>query len=375
MNINQFNMLVISDIHLGHHTNRTIDIIANLDKFFITYNKYIKKVNMIIIAGDTYDRLLTNGGTTDKLITKWLIKLSLYCQKNGIKLRILEGTPSHDWKQCSTLDIVLKDFNIDIDFKYVSSLYIEHLVEEDIDILYVPDELNHKASTTLKEVKELMKDKNLSTVDLAVMHGQFPFQLPNIILESSHDEDEYSKLVDGFIVIGHIHKHNYNGKIIAQGSFDRLAHGEEEDKGGIIVTLNKYGDNSWVFLKNKYAKIYNTYDYTHLDADSVKKELEKDLKILQPGSMVRLLVSKDSGLIKHKKEISELYPNLVVKIETKGDKDTYTDIAKPIKFEMLDSFSITRDNIMELISRELTTKYKLLLPDKDLFKKEMEAVI
>jgi len=345
MNINQFNVLVLSDIHLGHPTNAAVDIIANLDKFMIGYNKYIKHVNMIILAGDVYDRLLTNGGSTNKAIIRWL-----------------------DWKQCSTLDVVLKDLNIDIDFKYIDSVYIEHLVDEDIDILYVPDEVNHKASTTLKEVKNLMNEKNLDTVHLAVMHGQFPFQLPNIKLESSHDENAYSELVSGYIVIGHIHKHNYSGKIIAQGSFDRLVHGEEEDKGGVIITLNKYGDSSWIFLKNKYAKIYNTYDYTNENAEVVKERLDEDLKGLRPGSMVRLLVAKNSGLIKHKKEISELYPNLTIKIETKNENDKYTDIAKPIKFEMLDSFSITKDNIVDLMSNEINTKYDLLLSDMNLFK-------
>jgi len=374
MNI-KFNVLVLSDIHLGHPTNAAVDIIANLDKFMIGYNKYIKHVNMIILAGDVYDRLLTNGGSTNKAIIRWLIKLALYCKKNNIKLRILEGTPSHDWKQCSTLDVVLKDLNIDIDFKYIDSVYIEHLVDEDIDILYVPDEVNHKASTTLKEVKNLMNEKNLDTVHLAVMHGQFPFQLPNIKLESSHDENAYSELVSGYIVIGHIHKHNYSGKIIAQGSFDRLVHGEEEDKGGVIITLNKYGDSSWIFLKNKYAKIYNTYDYTNENAEVVKERLDEDLKGLRPGSMVRLLVAKNSGLIKHKKEISELYPNLTIKIETKNENDKYTDIAKPIKFEMLDSFSITKDNIVDLMSNEINTKYDLLLSDMNLFKKEMSLVV
>ena len=41
-------------------------------------------------------------------------------------------------------------------------------------------------------------------------------------------------------------------RILAQGSFDRLAHNEEEDKGGIVVTIDKVnGNHSYRFIKNE----------------------------------------------------------------------------------------------------------------------------
>jgi len=375
MNIDQLNILVLSDIHLGHNINKTSNIVNNLNKYFIKYNKYIKQCKMIVIAGDIYDTLLVNGSSDFLISLQWLTNLAMYCKKHNIKLRILEGTPSHDWKQASVLNTALKELEIDIDFKYINDLVIEHITEFGINILYIPDEYKHNASETLEVVKAKLQEANLSKVDLAVMHGQFDYQIPMIKLDSSHDLEEYENIVDKFIAIGHIHKHSVNGKVIAQGSFDRLAHNEEEAKGGVILTLNKYGDSSYVFLENTNAMKFITLDYSDIDTEDINLKLEKDMGNIPKGSAVRIWVSKDSGLYKNKKEIVNKYVDYVIKIENKKEKeDGYSQVTKPLEFNKLDSFNITKDNIEELVITEVMNKYDLDIDKLKLLKKELSTV-
>ena len=59
----------------------------------------------------------------------------------NIILRILEGTPSHDWKQ-SKLFIHLNDLTkAGTDVKYIDSLSIEYIDKFGINVLY-PDEIS-----------------------------------------------------------------------------------------------------------------------------------------------------------------------------------------------------------------------------------------
>jgi hypothetical protein len=233
------------------------------------------------------------------------------------------------------------------------------MIDYGITILYVPDEYKHDSSDTLHEVQDMMRDQGMSSVDIAIMHGQFGYQLPYVELISSHDEEEYDKLVDRYISIGHIHQHSVHGKIIAQGSFDRLAHGEEEPKGGVIVTLNMYGDDSWMMLENVHAKVYKTLDYRGRSVDEIKDMLEVDMSRYIAGSMIRIWVDEDSRLRGSVQDIQKLYPGYTIKIESSGDSSSENVMAEAIKFEMLEGFSIDRDNIERYVMDGISDRYDM----------------
>jgi DNA repair exonuclease SbcCD nuclease subunit len=99
------NILNLSDIHLGHDKNKTEDIILNLRRFFKTYNSKLKTLDLLTISGDIFDKLLTTNSADYHLAYEWLTELVLLCKRYGIKLRILEGTPSHDWQQAQPLHL------------------------------------------------------------------------------------------------------------------------------------------------------------------------------------------------------------------------------------------------------------------------------
>ena len=368
-----FKYLVMSDIHLGHPINKTPYIVNNLDKFFKDYYKEFKYLNTIFIAGDIFDRLLSNSSGDYLLSTEWLTGLIVYCKNNRIKLRVLEGTPSHDWKQAKLISSVIKKLEIDVDYKYIDTLHIEYMKEENIYILYIPDEYNPKAEDTLKEVKQLMKEYNISQVDIAIMHGQFHYQLPMVKLESSHTEEEYLNLVKHYISIGHIHIPSVYSRILAQGSFDRLQHNEEEDKGAMLITI--YDDSSkdtYKFLKNKEAMIFKTIRFKDEDIDVICNKTRKILDKLPMHANVRIVSENEDILYKSIKILSKEYTGIRIKAERIKKED---NVVRLVKKEVINnSLVITKDNIKDLLLKEID-KYKLDKEEYRILEEELKDLI
>ena len=371
MNSKSLSYLVLSDIHLGHRRNKTEFIIHNLREYFKDYHTQIKKCRIIFIAGDIFDTLLTTHGDDYLKATEWITELILYCQHNKIKLRILEGTPSHDWRQAKLISQIIDKLNIDINYKYISTLYIENMVDEGINILYVPDEYKPKASDTYKEVLELLKNNGLTQVDIAIMHGQFNYQLP-LILESSHVEEDYLSIVKYFINIGHIHTPSiYKGTILAQGSFDRLAHNEEEDKGGMLCTITP-DSKSFLFLKKKRAMIFKTFNYlnTTLTQEEIIRDLDLELSKLPDNSHVRIIIDKSEFL----NDLKNKYSNIHFKIQSTRETNSMSTGEDILKDAVIESFTITKDNISELLHEELN-KYNLTSKELTIVDEELGKVI
>lgn len=360
--------LVLSDIHLGHNINKTPYIINNLHNFFINYRKQLKFLDMIIIAGDTFDRLLMTSSIDFIMATEWLTELVTYCKDNNIILRILEGTPSHDWKQAKVITTIIEKFNIEIDYKYIDTLYIEQNNKLGLNILYVPDEYKHSAKDTYKDVLKLLKQNKLKEVDIAIMHGQFHYQLPQVKLESSHDEDNYLNIVKHYINVGHIHTHSSYERIIAQGSFDRLAHNEEEPKGAVLVELNNNTDNKYIFLTNENAMVFKTFKFEKEDIENIIKTLDKELNKLPINSNIRIIAKSEKFLSKDLETIIKRYSDYKIKFDKKDNKIITTSLIDDVI--NINSFSITKENIKELLLTELK-KYNLTNKELEIFDNEL----
>lgn len=370
----RFNSLHIGDIHLGHPRNKTHTITSHLRQFFQLHHKIIVTANVIFIMGDIFHKLLNTNSEDYLESVRWLTELVMYCKANNIKLRVLEGTPGHDWKQASAISIIIKNLNINIDYKYIDTLTIETMNEYGYSFLYIPDEYRHNANDTYKEVLKLMQEHGLSKVDFVIMHGQFNYQLPMVKTPASHDEESYLLLTEHYITAGHIHTASVFDRILAEGSIDRVAHGEEEDKGGIFISIREDGSRSYKFIKNPYASIYKTYRYKTDNVDTILKRFEKDIKELPIGSHVRLLVPKTNDIAKSKLAIKAVYPDYDIQIEydTKDKNELKTDIVQLDK--PVDSFQITRENIIPLLDTELS-KHNLSIQDLSIIHNELELVM
>ena len=362
----EISYLEISDIHLGHHKNKTEEIVANLTEFFSDFKSEssFTKLDYIFIAGDLFDRLLDLASKEFHEIMHFLARLMYFCQRHDISLRVLEGTPSHDWKQSRITSTLNEILEIDIDFKYIDTLHIEYHEKNGIWILYVPDEWTDNTDVTFSQVQQLLKEHGIQQVDIAMMHGLFQYQLQNVVGGNiqKHKESDYLSIVKHFINIGHIHTFSNYQRIIASGSFDRLSHGEEELKGGVLCTIREDGDDEFVFVQNKKAKIFKTISIRHQDLDVCYSQIDKVLSKIPINSHIRIKAKKDHPIYSALEQFKVRYPlyYFTKKSEEEAEEDRHllvsTDISSDLEYTPI---TITPDNIVTMIMSEVCSKYQI----------------
>lgn len=340
---NQTKILFVSDVHLGQKKNPTKRIIANLRKVIFN-ERLLQDCDMIVIGGDLFDRLLDYPDADIPIIEEWGRDLLTVCAELDIMLRSVEGTPSHDWRQTNFLLRLNETYNIGADVKHYLNLEIEYNARLDMHILYVPDEYRHTCIETQQEVKKLMKIKGLDKVQIGVMHGAFPHQIPEKAkhaFNDTHDPVFYQRIVEHVISIGHVHTSSQYGKIFAQGSFDRNRHNEEEDKGLLMSLIIQEDENTSVvntFIVNKNAMMFKTLDVDQLSYQEVKESLMDIRDKVTDFGYVRLLCGKEHPAFLNLYKLIELFPELnlthkpskavVVQTETWDIKDVRDTMSK-----------------------------------------------
>jgi DNA repair exonuclease SbcCD nuclease subunit len=355
--MSKVNILTISDIHLGHQRNNTADIIRNLN-LVIDDNYETSELDIIFLAGDVFDRLLTFQEDCIPEITLWIERLLRLCDKYNITLRVLEGTPSHDWKQSKNFEPIFSSMHSNCDFKYVDTLSIEYIDKFKIHVLYVPDEWDKDPANTLQQVKNLLKDRNIEKVDFAVMHGNFEFQLPSFIKKiPRHDSQEYLDFVKHYIFIGHIHTFSSLDRIIAQGSFDRLSHGEEEPKGYVKATVDlQTNERNFFFIENKNARVYKTIELMNENLDENLQFIKSKVKDLPINACVRIKSEKNNPILSNMNLLVNLFPTItwtkLVIAEDEVERSSEL-IQSDVDY---DPITINQSNIVSLLLDRLNAK-------------------
>lgn len=365
-------ILYLSDIHLGNERNKASSIIKNLDNFFDHYtdNSRFANIDAIMLAGDLFDKGLSFSSTATFESLEWMGRLMRFCYRRKIALRILRGTISHDREQPKVSEIIyrqMKEAGKDFDFRYVDTLCVEFMEKIQRNVLFVPDEWNADNAVTLKQVKQLMAEMNLKTVEVATMHGSFKYQLPGAPETiPMHSEPDYLSLVTEHIGIGHVHKYSVFEHIVPQGSFDRLAHGEEEPKGGVLVTLSDSGPFH-EFIENKGAKIFKTVEVKHKDVDRSMEQLRKAVRNLPDDSYVRVKTTKDHPLYRAFDMVQKEFFNLnFEKKSIEEIEDDYELISSMTSSDFgYTAIPIHRDNIIGLITDAVNNK-RVLNPEQKL---------
>lgn len=350
----EIKMACVSDIHLGHRSNKTIDIVRRLREAFPD-NAETSELDIIFIAGDVFDSLLNlDDNPHIAEIDYWISNLLNICANRNILIRVLKGTPSHDWDQSQRFEIIKQIGNIPCNLKYVDNLEIEYISELDINVLYIPDELESTSEKTLSRVKTLIKSKGLEKVDYAIMHGQFEYQLPEFVKAQKHDSKAYLDLVNGLIFIGHVHKSSQYGRIIAQGSFDRLSHGEEDPKGHMRATRKTDGTHDIVFIENKKAKKYITISCLYLPIEDAISKIERVVAELPSDSFVRLELNKDHPLTSNMDVLVKMFPLFNWSKLIREEEEVFEELE--VVEETFTAITLTSENIPNLLLNRLSTK-------------------
>ncbi len=350
--------LSVSDVHLGNTRTPAEFILKNLRKCFFE-EKIIASLDIFIIAGDFFDRLLEYNHPAGGDILLFIDRLLIECSTHNVKLRVLEGTPSHDNKQNKIFDDLYSTGNYKCDMKYVDTLSVEHIEEWGINVLYVPD----KIRTTVKEVYDdtidLLKSLALSKVDFCIMHGAFAYQLPELAKEV-YIQDDWLAIVKHYIFVGHVHIHNPYKRILPGGSFDRIAHNEEKPKGFLMGTMNLHGDpkkDEFYFIENKNAKVYLTIRLNSYDVDENLKFIEQSLQGVPNDSFIRIMAEKDNPILSNMTEVTK------INLTHHWTKDNFKTKEEEEQLQVLDedleewtAIHIDKTNIHDIIMVRLSKK-------------------
>lgn len=341
-----------SDIHLGHPKTPSSLIADNIKKAF-PYNAETAMLDVIIFAGDVTDRLLNLPQDEVAIIDDIFLYMLRLCAKYNILFLILEGTPSHDRHQSKRFQILNETHKVGCNMHYVEDLEIRYFQEIDSHILFVPDEWG-TAEQCLQATREQLLVHGLSKVDYAIMHGQFEYQLPDFVPAQKHSSAEYMAIVDKLIFIGHIHQFSQNGKIIAHGSFDRLAHNEEAPKGHVRVNVRSGDDWDCTFVENVGAKKYVTIDCKGLEPEQSIKKIEEIIIDLPDDSYVRISAETDNPILQSIGQYERKYCNLSWDAHERVSKDKKNekkqDVLEAVAFIPV---QITETNITRLVSEKL----------------------
>lgn len=356
--------LVLSDVHLGHRTTTTKENIHSLDHYFEDFQptSAYSQLDLIFIAGDLFDRSLVFSNDEVSLILGFLHRLCDFCKRHQIKLRVLEGTPSHDNYQSRIFNFIKTRYDDSLDLKYVETLHIETIEDLGLSVLYVPDEWVGSTQKTEEQVSVLLQEHGIEQVDIAIMHGMFTYQVPEMSNNSlKHRETFYLDKVRYFINIGHVHIYSTFERIIAQGSTNRLSHGDESPKGAVMCYLSKSGGIGHVFIENTLAKIYKTIHVKSNDIHAAMKQVAKVVDKLTNNSHVRIKAKAGHPILQGIKTLGTMYPFIIFtklteeddegKLKMELEKVALSDEYKPI--------SLTKDNIIPLLMSEIITKYNL----------------
>ena len=357
-------VLALADVHLGHRKTSSFTIIDNLRSYFLPQ---IEGSDLILIAGDFFDRLLSLPSEEVEAIHQFIGDFLMLAREKNVIVRVLEGTPSHDWQQSRLFEQINK-LGIYADVKWFASLDIEYIEKLGTYILYIPDEWDH-IEAIYEQARQLLYEFSLQKADWIVMHGQFDFQLPKAHNIPKHSSERYQQLAHYYTICGHVHRPTQKGNILIPGSFDRLAHGEEEAKGFYRIDTDPDRVNDRItFIENETAKTFKTIDLRGVDKERCWQILERDLAFVEANSHISILLYKDDPLRDLADELKKRYPLLHFDLKSEQVGQSSFDQLEKMKPEQLEP--ITPNTIERLVGEKLTSKGV----DENLYKRALEEL-
>ncbi|QXN67968.1 hypothetical protein FPHOBKDP_00218 [Listeria phage LPJP1] len=289
------------------------------------------KIDLIVIAGDLFDRILKFDEVGGKLVLNFMQELIEWTNKNNIYFRIIQGTKTHDYNQLA----VFRKAEVDnYNFKIYETVYNEKLTinEKEFNILYLPEEYPEDMNDYYKEFFDVQEN----TYDMIFGHGMIDF----VAFTGYEDDtekivkkapvfvaDDLIKITKGPICFGHIHDyHEYKKQIYYSGSFSRYSHGDTMDKGYLYIKLNSEDTSEYEisFYVNELAPTYAT-----IDLDKIKYDNMEDLASLINDSReeydfirIKSTNNNDSSIVR---KVIENSPNIKVTLKNKNNEEQQVD--------------------------------------------------
>ena len=316
-------------------------------------------LDILFIAGDLFDAALWFSNEDVAHILLFMRKLMDWCERHEIKLRVLEGTPSHDRGQSKNLVPIAETFK-DLDFRYIETMCVEGFYDLNITCLYVPDEFGGSALQSQELIQAEMDSLGYDKLSIGIMHGMFKYQVPELASDRfKYDERFFLDRIQHFINIGHVHVFTTYERIIAQGSTDRLCHGEEGPKGGCLQVIDPIQGNSFFFVENKLACLFVTVHVRVKDLDKGIEQIRKKAESLPAFSHIRIKAARNHPVLNVFDQISRDFPMLFFSKLTEEEEQEKNKLLT--QQDLLDinytPIHITKENIVSMVMDGVKSKF------------------
>ena len=270
--------VMIADIHFGA---LPVERLYNELEIFLDFIEK-KSLDFIVILGDWFDKKINLNSKDAKYSTVFFERICQICVDNSIKLRIIQGTESHDNSQLEVLEILAK--NKPVDFKVFYEVEEEELFP-DFNVLYVPEEY-------INSIDEKYGKYMNKKYDMIFGHGMIQEVKFAALIQSSETTMKKAPIFKskmlcdmcyGPIFFGHIHtKDIFNDRLYYVGSYSRWKFGEEEDKGFYYVKYeNDTKEFEAKFIVNDKAMKYDTIEIYEKESGFYKLNTENQIKYIQ----------------------------------------------------------------------------------------------
>jgi len=367
--VNKF--LFINDLHFGiPDTEREYN---ELQKHFIPYIKE-HDLDVIFFGGDYFDHKLSLGETSSLLGLQFFNQVVNICKEKDIKIRIIEGTQSHDrfqpkvlenlitesganllFRMCGSNQALLENLTVtpdkDIDYKYFEVAEVEDLLG--MKVLYVPEEYPMNIDEYYSKFKEM-------DLDLMIMHCTWDFIGFGGEADNKRNDihsapifvyKEWEKaLSHGTAICGHIHgRHGYKTpegmKIIYPASFTAWSFDQISDRGFLYGEFDTDKHTlHYEFINNPDSPKFANLDIGDLGLDLNTTDID----------VIKNKIQEQKDKVDHLKVNLDALPNekkLVLKDYYKENRDIIPDVS-------------ASKVLFEASNNEEFKKYDYLLQDK-----------
>ena len=364
-------LLYISDIHFGLGRMDSREMADNFQQMVFPY---VEQADAIFINGDFFDTVVSFDHYLFDPLYETILKLYQLCEHYQITLRFLQGTWEHDRNQLKRLNAFYKNNNFEFPFKVIEHIDAEELLfkNRSLRFIYAPDDLPVKSSDDIIAImQEKLQSLGWSYVDYACLHGFFDFTFPegisqeNRIIYHEHQFPFVKKMID----VGHVHQHRVNGKVISNGSFDRLVFGDEDPKGFLFVEdyENFYKAH---FIENTKAALFDTLLIgQERDSQIISDKIHRHLRSRQSERKIslRFVIEALEQREMIKAFMLEHYPQINCHFKKIDEKDkqhillTASDLMIPTKTRI----APTLKTIGQFVKSYLNEDYHLSLEEID----------
>ena len=357
LNSDELKVVAAGDFHFGNPRLRGDDLYERLRKYLYPE---LEGAQLLLLTGDIYNQLTTVSSNANYYVMRFIRDIFAISAQTSMQVRILHGTYSHDRDQVRLLEAFAYEKTR---AKVINNIEGEVLTDwqptpsTPLRILYLPDNLQYKTSSEVVEhIKDVYTCLGWDKADLILGHGAFAHALncaEDHLPPCTYTIEQFKPLVTdtGIIVMGHIHTPSHRANVYYCGSFDRMSHGEEENKGFYVFTRK---DNRWTsrFCVNQDSYKFITITPQGDTVDQRTTDLANKLHTAFDGvkfGWVRVVYDEPELRGTYQRICASLYPNII--FTGKSSKDTVSSTIElaDINLELADDIRPNVNNLGELV--------------------------